>query len=86
MAQEKVVALSKKTLHNHIMNQDNNIWEQMETHMQENLGTYGLEMFNIFLHLKECAEDCGMCPEDTPERQEHFEDMHGEAHAPRHRI
>ena len=50
--------------------------------MQENLGTYGLEMFNIFLHLKECAEDCGMCPEDTPERQEQFEQMNGEAFRP----
>ena len=64
------------------MDQDNNIWEQMETHMQKNLGTYGLEMFNIFLHLKESAEDCGMCPPDTPERQEQFEQMHGEAHRP----
>lgn len=61
---------------------DHNIWEQMETHMQQNLGTYGLEMMNIFLHLKESAEDCGMCPEDTPERQEQFEQMHGEAHRP----
>ena len=67
----------KKTLHNHIMNQDNNIWEQLETHMHENLGTYGLEMMDRFLDLKEQAEDCGMCPPDTPERQERFEDMHG---------
>jgi len=50
--------------------EDENIWEQLETHMHQNLGIYGLEMFNIFLHLKEQAEDCGMCPEDTPERQE----------------
>ncbi len=54
-----------------------NIWEAMETHMQLNLGTYGLEMFNIFLHLKESAEDCGMCPPDTPERQQVFEDYNG---------
>ena len=65
-----------------IMDEENNIWEQMETHMHENLGTYGLEMMNIFLHLKEQAEDCGMCPEDTPERQERFEQMNGLAHAP----
>lgn len=64
------------------MDDENNIWEQMETHMQQNLGRYGLEMFNIFLHLKECAEDCGMCPPDTPERQERFEQMNGEAHVP----
>ena len=50
--------------------------------MQQNLGTYGLEMMNIFLHLKECAEDRGMCPPDTPERQEQFEQMHGQAHVP----
>jgi len=50
--------------------------------MQQNLGVYGLEMFNIFLHLKESAEDCGMCPEDTSERQERFEQMHGQAHVP----
>ena len=64
------------------MDDENNIWEQMETHMQQNLGTYGLEMFNIFLHLKESAEDCGMCPPDTPERHERWDEMHGEAHAP----
>ena len=54
-----------------------NIWEALETHMHLNLGTYGLEMFNIFLHLKESAEDCGMCPPDTPERQQVFEDYNG---------
>ena len=64
------------------MDQENNIWEQMETHMNQNLGTYGLEMMNTFLHLKDLAEDCGMCPPDTPERQERFEQMHGEAHRP----
>ena len=46
--------------------------------MQDNLGTYGLEMFNIFLHLKESAEDRGMCPPDTPERQERFDEQHGQ--------
>lgn len=61
---------------------DENIWEQFETHMHEYLGIYGLEMLNAFLDLKEKAEDCGMCPPDTPERQERFEQMHGEAHAP----
>ena len=62
--------------------EDDNIWEQMETHMHEYLGIYGLQMMDEFLKLKEKAEDCGMCPEDTPERQEQFEQMHGEAHAP----
>ena len=64
------------------MDQDNNIWEQLETHMHEYLGIYGLEMLDAFVDLKEKAEDCGMCPPDTPERQERFEQMHGEAHAP----
>jgi len=50
--------------------------------MHENLGTYGLKMMDAFLDLKESAEDCGMCPQDTPERQERFEQMNGEAHAP----
>ena len=59
------------------MDQDSNIWEQMETHMHENLGIYGLEMLSAFLDLKEKAEDCNMCPPDTPERQEKFEYMHG---------
>lgn len=57
--------------------EDENIWEQLETHMHENLGTYGLKMMDAFLELKERAEDCGMCPPDTPERQERFEFMHG---------
>jgi hypothetical protein len=64
------------------MDQQNNIWEQMETHMHRNLGTYGLKMMDAFLTLKEQAEDCGMCPEDTPERQQQFEQQHGEAHVP----
>lgn len=63
------------------MNSDN-IWEQLETHMHDNLGIYGLEMMDAFLELKEQAEDCDMCPADTPERQEQFEQMHGEAHRP----
>lgn len=49
----------------------------METHMHENLGRYGLKMMDAFLELKEQAEDRGMCPADTPERQEQFEQMHG---------
>ena len=59
------------------MNQDNNIWEQLETHMHDNLGTYGLEMMDRFLDLKEQAEDCGMCPPDTAERQEQLEQNYG---------
>lgn len=57
--------------------EDENIWEQLETHMHEYLGIYGLQMLDEFLNLKEKAEDCGMCPPDTPERQEKFEHMHG---------
>lgn len=59
------------------MNQDNNIWEQLETHMHDNLGTYGLEMMDKFLNLKEQAEDSGMCPPDTVERQERLEQNYG---------
>ena len=76
------VALSTECHDNHIMDQDENIWEQLETHMHEYLGIYGLNMLNVFLDLKEQAEDCGMCPPDSEERQERFEQMHGEAHAP----
>ena len=54
-----------------------NIWEALETHMHLNLGVYGLEMMNKFLDLKEQAEDCKMCPEDTEERQQIFEDYNG---------
>ena len=64
------------------MDQQNNIWEQMETHMHENLGIYGLRMMDAFLELKEQAEDCGMCPPDSEERQQQFEQMHGAAHVP----
>jgi len=59
------------------MNETDNIWEQMETHMQQNLGTYGLHAMSVFLELKELAEDRGMCPPDTPERQDQLEQMHG---------
>ena len=72
----KWVARSPQKHYNNIMN-DENIWEQLETHMHENLGIYGLKMMDAFLELKEQAEDCGMCPPDTPERQERFEQMHG---------
>ena len=71
------VAQQGTIAYNHGMDQHNNIWEQMETHMHENLGRYGLKMMDAFLELKEQAEDCGMCPADTPERQEQFEQMHG---------
>ena len=57
--------------------EDENIWERLETHMHHNLGIYGLEMMDEFLNLKEKAEDRGMCPPDTPERQEQFEELHG---------
>lgn len=56
---------------------EKNLWEQLETHIQDNLGTYGLHALSVFLDLKELAEDRGMCPPDTPERQERFEHMHG---------
>jgi hypothetical protein len=59
------------------MDHDNNIWEQLETHMYDNLGRYGLKMMDAFLDLKEQAEDRGMCPPDTPERQLQFEPQHG---------
>ena len=59
------------------MDQQNNIWEQLETHMHEHLGIYGLEMMSEFINLKELAEDRGMCPPDSPERQEQLEQMHG---------
>jgi hypothetical protein len=74
---EQPVATTEQKHYNQRMDQDNNIWEQLETHMHENLGTYGLKMMDAFLELKERAEDCGMCPPDTPERQQRFEQMHG---------
>ena len=57
--------------------EEKNLWEQLETHMHENLGTYGLHALSVFLDLKELAEDRGMCPPDTPERHERWEQMHG---------
>ena len=71
------VALSIARDDNQDMDQDNNIWEQLETHIHEYLGIYGLEMLSEFMDLKEKAEDCGMCPPDTPERHERWEQMHG---------
>ena len=44
------------------MDTEENLWEQLETHMHENLGVYGLKMMSEFIDLKEKAEDCGMCP------------------------
>jgi len=55
------------------MEQTNNIWEQLETHMQNRLGIYGLDMMDQFLDLKEQAEDRGMCPPDTEERHTQLE-------------
>jgi len=55
------------------MDQQNNIWEQLETHMHNRLGIYGLKMMDAFLKLKEQAEDRGMCPPDTEERQDQLE-------------
>lgn len=49
----------------------------METHMHDNLGTYGLHALSVFLDLKELAEDRGMCPADTPERQDQLEQRYG---------
>lgn len=59
------------------MDEQNNIWEQMETHMQENLGIYGLHAMGVFLELKELAEDRGMCPPDTEERQDQLQQHYG---------
>jgi len=75
--QTKKVAHSGVRHDNVNMDQENNIWELLETHMHENLGIYGLEMMDEFINLKEKAEDCGMCPPDTPERHERWEQMHG---------
>ena len=75
--QTKKVAHSGVRHDNVNMDQENNIWEQLETHMHENLGIYGLKMMDEFLNLKEQAEDCGMCPPDTPERHERWEQLHG---------
>ena len=52
---------------------EKNIWEQLEEHIIDNLGIYGLELMERFLRIKEHAEDCGMCPPDTEERQTELE-------------
>ena len=67
----------KTTVTSYVNDKQTNVWEALETHMHLNLGVYGLEMFNTFLHLKELAEDKGMCPEDTEERQQIFTDYNG---------
>lgn len=54
-----------------------NIWEQLEEHIQDNLGYYGLEFQDKFLELKEGAEDLGLCPPDTPERHDKFAEQNG---------
>lgn len=74
---EEWVAHLNKTSYNYIMDEINNIWEQMETHMKNRLGIYGLEMMDQFLDLKEQAEDRGMCDPDTHERQTQLEQQHG---------
>ena len=56
---------------------EKNIWEQLEEHINDNLGTYGLNMMDRFLDIKEIAEDLGLCPDDTEERQSKLEEMHG---------
>ena len=55
-----------------------NIWEQLEEHIHNNLGYYGLTFMDKFLDLKEQAEDLGLCPPDTPERQNKFIEQYGE--------
>lgn len=57
--------------------QNNNIWEQMEEHINNNLGLYGLELMDKFLDMKEIAEDLGLCPADTSERHDKFEQLNG---------
>ena len=54
-----------------------NVWEQLEEHIQDNLGYYGLKFQDRFLELKEHAEDLGLCPPDTPERQDKFAEQNG---------
>ena len=49
----------------------------MEEHVRANLGIYGLTMWDQFLDLKEKAEDCKMCPPDTPERQDRLDELYG---------
>ena len=57
--------------------EEKNEWEQMEEHINENLGLYGLDFMDKFLEVKEYAEDLGLCPADTPERHEKFEQLNG---------
>ena len=54
-----------------------NVWEQLEQHIQDNLGYYGLNFQDKFLELKEIAEDLKLCPPDTPERQNKFAEQNG---------
>ena len=54
-----------------------NEWEQMEEHVHRNLGFYGLDLMDKFLEVKELAEDLGLCPADTPERQDKLEAQYG---------
>ena len=54
-----------------------NIWELLELHIQDNLGYYGLEFLDKFLELKAQAEALGLCPPDTPERQNKFAEQNG---------
>jgi len=58
------------------MNNENE-FEQMEQHIHNNLGLYGLEFMDKFLEVKELAEELGLCPPDTPERQEQFKQQNG---------
>ena len=54
-----------------------NVWEQLELHIVENLGLYGLQFQDKFLELKEGAEDLKLCPADTPERHDRLAETHG---------
>jgi len=59
------------------MNQENNEWEQMEEHIHRNLGLYGLTFQDKFLEVKELAEEMGLCPPDSEERQSRLEELYG---------
>ena len=59
-----------------------NVWEQLEEHIQDNLGYYGLKFQDRFLELKEIAEDLKLCPPDSPERHEMNDFMHDIANPP----
>ena len=54
-----------------------NVWEQLEQHIQDNLGYYGLKFQDKFLELKDIAEDLKLCPPDTLERQNKFAEQNG---------